>query len=130
MRAPKRRRQQPRVFLSPKLGQDDLELIATQVRYVGSPEHKNHPSFAGHPAPRADATKCDPAFKDRQEELCQWLADAIRQGQIGAPLEGAFPRYVWIRQGERIFEARLVNRELGHYKGWELEEHEWPEELS
>ena len=38
-----------------------------------------------------------------------------------------FPRYVWYKYGEMIFEARLVNRGSGSYKGYPLEKDEWPE---
>lgn len=109
--------------------QEALSELALRARYVGSPEHKNHPSFAGRPAPRADASLCDPVFKDRQDELTEWLRRGILAGQIGCPWEGDFPRYVWLRQGDKVFEARLVNRELGHYKGWELRTEEYPEGL-
>jgi len=38
-----------------------------------------------------------------------------------------FPRYVWHRDQDKIYEAWLVNRELGQYKGYELQRDEWPE---
>ena len=40
-----------------------------------------------------------------------------REGATGAPWEGGFPRYVWYKHGETVFEGRLVNRETGEYKG-------------
>jgi hypothetical protein len=93
---------------------------------VGSPEHKAHPSFAGLPRLRADATKCDPALTDR-DELTRWLQAAIASGHIGEPWEGQFPRYAWHRAGDVCYEARLVNQELGQYKGYPLEPAENPE---
>jgi hypothetical protein len=108
----------------------DLSRIATIARYVGSSEHKTTPSFAGPPRPRADASKCDPKLAD-PEELTAWLSKAIELGNIGAPFEGiGFPRYVWSRQGDVVYEARLVNQELGQYKGYPLKSEEWPGELS
>jgi hypothetical protein len=100
--------------------------VAARVAYVGSPEHKSHPSFAGPPLLRSDASKCDPTLAD-QEELHAWLALAITSGQVGGPWEGGFPRYAWLRRGERCYEGRLVNRELGQYKGYPLRPEEWPE---
>ena len=61
----------------------DLEETAKKVRYVGSPEHKDVPSFAGHPRPRADATICDRSFIDRLPEIQDWLEKAIRAGNVG-----------------------------------------------
>ena len=59
---------------------------------VGSPEHKDAPSFAGHPRPRADASICDPAFAERQHELMRWLRQAIRAGSVSEYAENGFPR--------------------------------------
>lgn len=57
-------------------------------------------------------------------------AKAIELGNVGAPFEGSgFPRYVWCRQGDSVYEARLVNQELGQYKGYPLKAEEWPGEL-
>jgi hypothetical protein len=107
---------------------DDVSLIelARRTSYVGSAEHKTYPSFAGAPRLRADASKCDPKFAD-PEEITQWLRDSIKAGWVGAPWEGDFPRYVWHRRDGVIYEARLVNQELGQYKGYPLEPSEWPE---
>lgn len=127
MRAPKRKRPHLRRLLPPDERPDPD--VADEVRYVGSPEHKSAPSFAGRMRPRADATICDPRFLDMQEELTRWLQDAIRKGAVGGPMEGEFPRYVWVRQDDEVYEARLVNRGLGEYKGWRLRRDEWPDGL-
>ncbi|WP_283137085.1 hypothetical protein [Rhizohabitans arisaemae] len=128
MRAPKRRRPLLRSIVAPPEGVS-LDEIAEKVAYVGSGEHKSYPSFAGHPRLRADASKCDPKFTD-PEEITGWLRKTIANGNIGAPWEGGFPRYAWHRQDDVIYEARLVNRELGQYKGYPLERSEWPERLN
>lgn len=44
--------------------------------------------------------------------------------------EGDFPRYAWHRLDDVVYEARLVNQELGHYKGYPLEKDEWPTGLN
>jgi hypothetical protein len=113
--------------VSPPAGVELAE-IAARASYVGSSEHKSYPSFAGPPKLRADATKCDPAFKSAQE-LTQWLREGISAGQVGPPWQGDFPRYVWYRRGDIWYEAYLVNQGLGQYKGYQLERHEWPEGL-
>ncbi len=106
----------------------DLEAIVSWVTYVGSGEHKNFPSFAGPPHPRADASKCDPRLADQYELTC-WLQQAIREGRTGGQWDGDFPRYIWHRAGGVPYEARLVNRELGQYNGYPLAQDEWPETL-
>ena len=128
MRAPRRRRPRIRRIASPPAG-TDLRALAKTARYVGSPEHKNGPSFAGQPRPRADATICDPSLADSQQQLTDWLRAAIAAGRVGHPWEGEFPRYVWHKQGDIVYEARLVNRAGGQYKGYPLEPDEWPEGL-
>lgn len=94
--------------------------------YVGSPEHKDTPSFAGHPRPRADASICPSALRKEQSRVTTWLKDAIREGRVGGPLDGQFPRYVWHREQDTVYEGRVVNSELGQYKGYPLNPEEWP----
>ena len=55
-----------------------------------------------------------------------WLQSALARGAVGAPWEGDFPRYVWFKEGNVVYEARLVNSVTGEYKGYELEPNEWP----
>ncbi len=45
---------------------------------------------------------------------------------MGEPMEGRFPRYVWYKDGSTVYEGRLVNQETGEYKGYPLDEEEWP----
>jgi hypothetical protein len=104
----------------------DLAAAASSAAYTGSPEHKDAPSFAGQPRPRADASICDPVFSERQIELTRWLRNAIRAGVVSEFAENGFPRYVWHRDGQTVFEARLVNSGSGEYKGYALNKDEWP----
>lgn len=125
MRAPRRQRPKRREVSNPPLGVD-LMVLAKRAAYVGSPEHKDRPTFAGRPRPRADATICDPELADRQR-LSQWIRKAIEESRVGAPWEGDFPRYVWHRVGEIVYEGRLVNRVQGEYKGYPLSPEEVPD---
>jgi hypothetical protein len=130
MRAPSRKRKTPARRFGPAPDGVDLNTIADGAHYVGSPEHKDAPSFAGQPRPRADATICDRSFATRIEDIHQWLRAAIRAGQFsGYWDQGNFPRYVWHREGDRVFEARVVNSKQGSYKGYEINEDEWPEDF-
>lgn len=92
-------------------------------------EHKTYPSAAGAPHPRKDATKCDPVLHGDFVRLTRWLRGAVRNGHVGSPWEGAFPRYAWSSHGGSWYEARLVNREQGAYKGYEIQPDQLPEQL-
>lgn len=116
MRTPSRRLR-PMMVHVPK--DVDLGAVAERVSYEGSAEHKTFPSSSGRP--RADATKCDPDLHGDFETLTGWLRRAVARGRVGAPWEGGFPRYVWVLEGGRHYTARLVNREVGTYKGWEID---------
>lgn len=107
----------------------ELGDVAARVRYVGSSEHKSYRSPAGAPRPRRDATKCDPALHGDFRQLTSWLREAILAERVGSPWEGRFPRYVWTNEAGSWYEARLVNREQGTYKGYEIRPEELPEEL-
>ncbi len=125
MRAPKRRRPRQRESVQPPEGVD-LRDVALKASYVGSPEHKDRPTFAGHPRPRADASICDPNLSKSQADLTERLQESIRRGFVGAPWEGDFPRYAWCVINEDVYEARLVNKGNGEYKGYRLEPEERP----
>lgn len=113
--------------MAPPLG-TSLPELASRAEYVGSSEHKSYPSFAGPPKLRADASKCDPSLADGSE-ITGWLRASINRGNVGAPWEGDFPRYVWRDDEGGLYEARLVNSELGQYTGYPLEPDEKPEGL-
>jgi hypothetical protein len=100
-----------------------LAALPDRVRYVGSAEHKRFPSAAGRP--RADASKCDPDIKE-MDEPTRWLRDGIGRGWFGSLWEGGFPRDVWCRDGDQCYQARLMNKVLGEYKGWPISEQELP----
>lgn len=123
MRAPKRRRPQKREIRVPP--NTDLQAVANRVTYVGSPEHKDFPSFAGMPHPRADASLCPRTITDA-EIVTGWLRSAITRGATSALWEGGHPRYVWHKEGDTLFEARLINKSNGSYKGYPLTPQEWP----
>ena len=129
MTKPKRRREKIRaIWKSPD--QDKLAVAAAGARYVGSPEHKDAPSFAGRLSPRSDATICDPQFVGRQDELTALLRQSILAGNVGGFWEGEFPRYVWCRHGDDVYEARLTNQGKGEYKAFKLHPSEEPKGMT
>jgi hypothetical protein len=125
MKRPNRKRCQRHGRTLPPLNVD-LATIAEEVQYVGSPEHKLTPSFAGRPAPRSDASICDPSLANQRDLVQTWLRDGVRQGNCGGPWEGRFPRYVWRKANQEAHEARLTNRLTGQYKGYPIGIEECP----
>lgn len=107
----------------------DASSVAARVRYVGSPEHKTYPFAGSSPRLRADASKCDKVFVGSESELTEWLREAIRRGVTGGQWEGGFPKYVWHREGDVVYEARLLNCGNGEYKGYPLTQEQYPEGL-
>jgi hypothetical protein len=107
----------------------NLQAVAARASYIGSPEHKDTPSFAGQPRPRADAAICDRSLAGKQGQVTRWLRRAIRRGSVSAYWEGDFPRYVWHKEEDVVYEARLVNQVNGQYKGYPLNRDEWPQNL-
>ena len=128
MRAPQRRRARIREIQAQR-SREDREALAARAQYVGSPEHKDVPSFAGQPRLRADASCCPRYTARDQGRINEWLRRAIRAGATGAPWEGEFPRYVWYKHENTVFEGRLVNRMTGEYKGYPLHRKEWPSRM-
>lgn len=123
MRSPSRKRNVPQK-IAPS-GDVDYDQIAADVQYVGSPEHKTYPSFAGPPSPRPDASICPDRFKDEQDMLTDWLRKAIQNKAVGSYTEGGYPRYAWYKDEDTVYLARLVNRGNGTYKGFPIEKSEW-----
>lgn len=123
MRATKRKREKKRVIAIPP--NIDLDDVARNAIYVGSPEHKGYPSFAGPAHLRVDASECPPEIND-QNMMTRWLRDSIRRGIVGKCREGKFPRYVWCKRGNTVYVGRITNRVMGQYKGYPLGRDEWP----
>ena len=125
VKTPKRRRPLSRKF-AVGIAQDRLDRAAAQATYVGSPEHKSAPSFAGPPKLRSDASRCPTHLKDA-DEITRWLAAAIQRGQVNEdPGEEGFPKYVWAYELDTWFEGRLVNEVQGTYKGYPLSDDQVP----
>lgn len=126
MRSPRRRRPRRRErFVPPDI---DLAELAARVKYVGSPEHKDAVTSVGVPRRRGDASICPREYNELQLAT-GWLRSAIRDGSTGGPWEGDFPRYAWHKEAATVFEARLVNRGDGSYKGYPLNDDEWPRHM-
>ena len=102
------------------------EGVAARATYVGSPERESHPSAAGPPALRSDATPCEPRLSRDVESNTAALRAGIVRTCTSAVFEGGFPKYVWTWIAEELYEARHVNGPGGTYKGYRLESFEHP----
>ena len=119
-----RHRRTKRRGIGPWSGSESPESTASKARYLGSAEHKHYPSPAGSPALRSDATPCDP--KIEWDDINAVLQEAIRRGCTSARFEQGFPRYAWGWLNGDLYEARHINGPAGTYKGYRLEEAEYP----
>ena len=117
MRRPKRRRDNPKVrVVRPPPDGVDLDAVAKQVTYESSPYHS---AVARIRRPRPDASKCPPEVSSDLQRVERWLRDAIAQGWTGV-WDNGFPRYVWRRVDDVIFEARQGSPGSGVYHGYPL----------
>ena len=94
----------------------DVSAVAASCRYVGSPYHAHGPSRHRRP----DASLC-PA--DLSRDHCRvegWLRAGVRAGRTGV-WEGGFPKYVWHRHEDAVFEARQGAPGSGEYHGYPLQ---------
>lgn len=73
-------------------------------------------------------SKCDPKWT--QEEANRALKAAIRERYVSLQKDQGFPRLVWYRDGDVLYEARLSNAGQGDYHAYPLDGRwEWPGEL-
>jgi len=107
-------------------GQRPPREVAAQVKYVGSPEHKDYTSDAGLPSLRSDASRCDPNLP--WAEIQQALKRGIEHECVSEQFEEGFPRFVWGWLEGRLYQARHIRGPAGTYKGWALEPFEQPDD--
>ena len=111
---------------------DELEELARDAAYVGSPEHKAKRWWGGTPEARIGkdgkarrpkkqlTTICPLVSRDDKRRATHWIREAIRQRRFRF-VEGdkRFPKHVWYTDREgRSWEGFCVNSHKGEYKGW------------
>ena len=69
---------------------------------------------------RTSATLCPPELANRRDLVEEWLRDGVRSGRTGA-WDVGYPRRVWHREGDIVFEARQGSPGSGVYHGYPLE---------
>lgn len=100
--------------------------VAAKVSYVGSPEHKDHPSPLGPPRLRSDATRCETHMTRDVAANTAALREGILRLCVSPVFESGYPKYVWTWVDGVLYEARHINGPEGTYKGYRLEEVERP----
>jgi hypothetical protein len=111
-------------------GAEELGKLAEAVKYVGSPYHRLPGSPMGESASRTwpASNKC-PA-KWTFEAANRALKEAVRMGYISTEASNGFPRRIWYRDGETLYEARLSNAGSGEYHAYPFSSRqEWPKAL-
>jgi hypothetical protein len=107
-----------------------LSRAARMAKYKSSPYHRSKGSNFGPAAHRRypHASKCP--SKWNQLDADRVLKRAIEAGNVSQSWINKFPRFVWYKDGDDLYEARLSNETLGEYHAYPLEdEREWPEKL-
>lgn len=109
----------------------DYAALAERVSYVGSPEHKAHRSYAGHPKPRAVGGICPKELSTDKAVPEEWLKEALRKGCVDGTMAGDFPKQLWYKDPDSgvVYEGYIVNRVQGSYKGYPIEPDQWPRGL-
>jgi hypothetical protein len=132
MKKPRKTGPRPRERrLSAPLAPELLADLAAYVRYAPSPYHKTGRimGVTGQVRPAVQSSKCPQTWQTRSQAT-EALRQGIRQGLVSEVWSGAFPKHVWYKLGDTVYEAMLTNREDGTYHGYPLSEpREWPEGL-
>lgn len=110
---PKRRSFNPKRRIATAAAEADLERLASEARYTGSPYHKRNPGDFGltPPAsPRPDKTLCDLAGVSSRREADDLLKAGIRRGFVSQWSGRGYPDHVWAVSANGVaFEAQLEN---------------------
>ena len=117
-RRPRRRGNPGARVVQPPPDDVDVDDIANNATYVSSPYHS---LAVPAPRPRPDATLCPLSVSKNPIRIIRWLRDSIRQGRTGSWSGNGFPKYVWHRVGDVIYEAREGSPGTGIYHGYPLD---------
>lgn len=118
------RRIKPRVRkVLPPPPEIDLDVVAIQCRYVGSPYHKIIRVRGINPENRPGKTPCPQNLQRNLDLVQQWLQNAVRLGNFGE-FDHGFPRVVWHEEDGILFEARQSGRGSCEYHGFPLGPHD------
>ena len=98
------------------LAKTDIRRLANDAQYEASPYHcpTRQPRWV------PNKTRC-PKHVDKPYAL-RLLRQGMRRGMFSGALQGLWPRLVWAVDcaDEKVYEARLTNREAGEYHGYPI----------
>ena len=118
------KRDRPRVRrVLPPPPEIDLDVVADECRYVGSPYHRTIRVKGIRPGNRPGKTPCPKDLQRNQDLVEEWLRSAIRRGNFGEFDQG-YPRVVWHEEDGKLFEARQSGRGSCEYHGFPLGPHD------
>lgn len=104
--------------------------MAKRVIFQGSAVHKSVHTWLGNPQliPKANRSVCPEHWRTEEDRLAleKELKQAIAAGKVSSYHEGEFPKQVWCVIGGQAYEGYLIGRGQGTYKGYPLDEEEWP----
>ena len=119
-RPPTRRRPNPkkrRVMPPPR--NVSLEEVERNCKYQSSAYHRTIPSSSGRPVYISGKSKCPEDLQQNPRRVQRLLKEAISLGHFGY-FTGGFPRRVWSRVGDTVFEAKQGTPGSGVYHGYPL----------
>ena len=103
----------------------ELEALASEARYEGSPHHKTRPADYGfHPpaAPRPSKSVCDGKRPVHHAEALRLLQAGFRLGVVSLRVGDEWPKYVWaVDDSGEVYEAKL-GHDQRRYHGYRLGE--------
>lgn len=97
-----------------------LSQVAEDAKYTGSPYHRTRPVDGVRPVYKRGDSQCPKEIQGNPTLVREWLRESIRAGNVGRFDQG-FPKLVWKRVGDRIFEARQGSPGSGEYHGYPLD---------
>ncbi|WP_303285455.1 hypothetical protein [Marinobacter sp. SS8-8] len=123
---PRKGRYNPKRKLQNSLPVQELEQLASKVKYGGNPEHKRNPGNFGLTPPsdpRPHKTLCDDCGIFNKSIAESLLTEGAEKGIVSAQMKGQWPQNIWAvtREGHPV-EAQLENEVQGTYHGYPMPE--------
>ena len=119
-RSQEARQQTQRNIRSTLLSQVEKDFLKEHAVYEGASYHKKNPGdFKLNPpsGPRPNKTLCDEAGISRKAQAQALLLQAIDGGLVSEKTEFDFPKHLWVKNGDHVFEAIYGGSKQGYYHG-------------
>lgn len=115
----------------PTLTEEELKLLASGARYIGSEEHKVRRWWGGLPKAKQlpggrvgrpgkqHTTVCPLTSKKDQIRANRWIQLAIKAGNyVFVESDQKYPKKVWFEAAGKRWCGVCINTAAGEYKGW------------